>query len=288
MDTDTTDGKICRLNPIPDLLVATRIHFGEQSNKILDKKKLVRFVKCALRYASCVVIAVELHEDLIKQVSDICQELSSSLDSEIHCLRVSPWGKFIIPLNAIVRFAVTRCWRFLCIQSLEVTPDVVVVRHMVEEALKDIDRTLVVGAAFPEDHVFITGTHIINGRNVPWNTLAVWNTRKIGLTGFSLLADGMPALEKSNEIGSIDLSSAIPCGIEEVCTISVLQKLQPNMCAAILLRHPLIDTCWNTMFQDIGRMESHKKKMCSKISRAKIQLKAMGIEPGTVFHIDSS
>jgi len=48
------------------------------------------------------------------------------------------------------------------------------------------------------------------------------------------------------------------------------------------------NTDWNTTFSDPKRKEYHEKKMASKDSRPAAHLHALGINAGTVRHIDLS
>lgn len=50
--------------------------------------------------------------------------------------------------------------------------------------------TLVAGGAFP-GHEFCVGEHVITGRKCPWNTFAMWDVRKLAITGFPLIGDGL-------------------------------------------------------------------------------------------------
>ena len=50
--------------------------------------------------------------------------------------------------------------------------------------------TLVVGGAFP-GHEFSLGEHTITGRKCPWNTFAMWDVRKLAITGFPLIGEGL-------------------------------------------------------------------------------------------------
>ena len=90
---------------------------------------------------------------------------------------------------------------------------------------------LVVGLAF-ELHSFQEGTHPIDGSNTPWNTFAIWQTNKLGLTGFLMASDGL--VEK------------VEAGVEEVSAISLLQMLHPTSSKALLVL-PLNGTrSWST------------------------------------------
>jgi hypothetical protein len=63
------------------------------------------------------------------------------------------------------------------------------------------EDTLVAGLAL-EGHVFSPGTHTLNGRNVPWNTAAMWDLSKLSLLGYPLVADGF---ENDRSAGGVEV-----------------------------------------------------------------------------------
>ncbi len=54
-----------------------------------------------------------------------------------------------------------------------------------------------------EGHTFFPGTHQLNGRNVPWNTAAMWALPKLALLGFPLIADGF---EIDRSVGGVEVT----------------------------------------------------------------------------------
>jgi len=48
-----------------------------------------------------------------------------------------------------------------------------------------------------DGHKFRPGERILDGRSSPWNTLALWSVRKLALTGFLCIADGLPDVPPS-------------------------------------------------------------------------------------------
>jgi hypothetical protein len=113
-------------------------------------------------------------------------------------------------------------------------------------------------------------TFTINGWTSPWNTLALWNIEKLGLTGFLSISSG-------------NLTN-IPGGIEEVVTISLLQKLQPRTMKAKLIK--LASVHWNTDWSSQERSAYHQKKMASKDERSQIQLQQLGVASGEVIMVN--
>lgn len=138
---------------------------------------------------------------------------------------------------------------------------------------------MVVGLAF-EDHKFSPGEHLLDGSNVPWNTLAVWEVKKLALVGFLPVSDG--------------LGEGIEAGVEEVVTISLLQQLRPEDSRAILLK--VIEkekakensSSWSTEWEDPSRLAWHQKKMASKVSRPATQMSALHLPYGKVQHLQAT
>ncbi|GBG30455.1 Hypothetical Protein FCC1311_066742 [Hondaea fermentalgiana] len=262
-----------------DLVVATRLHFAEATKEDVDVKVLGGFLRCALAIADTVVIAVGASPGTVDKIRALVNAAQTSArqqhqgGKQVHVLPVSPWGKFVPALNALTSFAANHGFKYICFQSLEVDVPPDVIRALVAQL--QLGDTLVAGAAFPNDHLFSSGWHVLNGRTSPWNTLAVWAVGKLALTGFSLVAEGLP-------------HEGISAGVEEVSTISILQRIMPRQAKAKLLLHRALlraDT-WRTDFQgDEARRDWHRKKMQSKIDRPAAQLDALGIDPGIVQHI---
>jgi len=254
------------------LVVATRLHFANASEERLHSEKISGFVQNTLTFADFVVIAIGASVGTVTKLKEIVANLQpGSGKTRVFVLEVKPWGKFVPALNALLSWAVDRGVPKICYQSLEVhaAPEVV---HELLKQVKE-DDSLVAGAAFFDDHHFCEGLQVINGRTVPWNTLSIWSVKKLSLTGFLLIAEGQ-------------IPSRIPAGVEEVTTISFLQRLLPRKARAKLISHPAMQgDAWRRDFSDEARKEWHRKKMQSKVDRPAAQLEAMPLDPGLVEHI---
>jgi hypothetical protein len=169
-------------------------------------------------------------------------------------------------------------------------------RHM------QISDTLVVGAALPGHEYHpptSTDTTVLwelNGRTSPWNTLALWNLSKIGLTGFQLVSEGIPTspstMDHSSSIQKTSpavttASSFTAAGIEEVVAIALLQTiLGKDQTKAKLVHIPELE--WKVDFdKDPARQAWHQQKMQSKLERASQQLSCFGngALQGFVYHL---
>mmetsp|Transcript_25343 Transcript_25343/g.29848 ORF Transcript_25343/g.29848 Transcript_25343/m.29848 type:complete len:330 (+) Transcript_25343:30-1019(+) len=211
---------------------------------------------------------------------------------ECDLIPVTPWGNFVPALNALTSWALTstndKAERILFI-SAETT----LTSQCVEELCRhvDLEDTLVAGVALP-GHDYRGGVGDdgrgngdgsdgeesnrtvveLNGRTCPWNTCAIWNLRKLALTGFPLVADGLHRYDD----GSPGVS-----GIEEYSTILLSQQLQPlsstrelDFNKAKLVKIPGVE--WNQTFEDEERKKWHESKMKSKMARAERHRDLMG------------
>jgi hypothetical protein len=112
----------------------------------------------------------------------------------------------------------------------------------------------------------------LNGTTTPWNTLAMWDIPKLGLTGFPLVAEGIhpETIVKGG-------------GVEEVSAITLLQKiLALGKAKAKLLCFPDDTSEWKTgEFEgDPVRKEWHDRKMKSKVERPAKQIAVLFPEEG--------
>ena len=268
------------------LAIATRLHLGHASNPP-PNSQLVETLSSFAQLASTVkaehaVVAVDA-EDKIEGYSLVneVRKILKNYGTAIHVLPITPWGKFIPALNAIVCWSARQDAQYLLLVSAEVkmTSDAM-------DALKnemDVDTTLVVGAVLQGHQHHNTADDNdgggeneveLTGRTTPWNTLALWNLPKLALTGFLLVSEGIHPDENGNEGAA---------GVEEVCTIATLQKILPSNTAQAKLRS-ISGVQWGQDFgDDEGRKEWHERKMMSKVTRAKRQLDLMGLK-GTVLH----
>ena len=287
------------------LAIATRLHLGQASLPPPTSqlhKTLSSFAQVASNIgATHAVVAVDSEEklegyDLLEEVTKICQSLndsdndndnsseictSSSLKTKIHVLPVTPWGKFVPALNAIVSWCANHKCQYLLFASAEVQLTQDVMNVLISKM--DIERTLVVGTVLsgheykqPKEDKEEMEVEL-TGRTTPWNTCALWNVPKLALTGFLLVSEGLHPEEEEEE-------GILSAGVEEVVAIATLQHiLQPCNAQAKLVSIP--GTSWGTQDfnNDEKRKEWHEKKMQSKLTRAKRQLDLLGLS-GTVIH----
>jgi hypothetical protein len=221
-----------------------------------DFPRIVAFVEAAKKIGS-VFVAVNTIEDKIGTLEAFPDV----------AFPVTPWGKFVQPLNAIVLKAAAAGADFLLLASAEFPPTLVQLDFLFAHMGP---ATLVVGAAFAE-HQFhadeeVSGT----GVTVPWNTFSVWNLKNLRGVGFPLIGDA-PLEPKM-------------AGVEEVCTIALLQRLNP-MLKAKLVKVPGLGEKWDMSGWDESRLAQHRAKIRSKIERPAWQLGEMNLNPPKILHI---
>jgi hypothetical protein len=302
-------------SPGISLIVATRLHLGQSTSPPTDlDQKVAGFYKfcaesCSNPRGTMGVLAVDATPkiegyDLVEAVQAACDKVmlmaSSSSTTRLHVLPVTPWGKFVPALNALVQFAATAVsppldqgtqsdgsiWRH---QILFCSAETACSAQAVETLQWHLQAdTAVVGACLPGHDYKGTSTLStstssagveplvvveLNGRTSPWNTLALWDLRKLALTGFLLVSDGLLSDDETDP----------SFGIEEVVATCLLQKLLGAEKAKSKLVHLTSEVAWNQEFDDPARQKWHEQKMTSKLSRANRQLELTGLS-GVVHH----
>lgn len=252
-------------------LVVTRVHM-KSASRMPDADKIVAFVKNSKLYAEEILVCIgadeyKLIETYKERVLDLLTK--EGISSGVTLLPVSPWGYFTTSLNAAVQYAQDKKIDYIAFQSLEFTISHSHVAKLLQQ-FRD-KRVIMVGPEL-EGHVFAEGVNKLTGRTCPWNTFAMWNTNILGMTGFPIIGDGYT---DARNIG----------GVEELSTVTLLQKINPSY-RALLVRLPGDKThLWDIQFADPQRQEYHTKKMQSKDQRPAAQMRLLGIDSGTVIHV---
>ena len=273
-----------------NLVVATRLHLGSASSPP-DAAKTERQIAAFATFvaSSCppttrAVIAVDATPkvegfDYVAAVKEACDKVDAS--NRPHVLPVTPWGRFVPALNALIAYATKDCQADLI---LFVSAETKASSESIQRLCDNVRAadTLVAGALLG-GHVYHEHDNTaaspasctiaeLTGRTSPWNTLSVWKLSKLALTGFQLVSDGLLT----------DDDAEPSYGVEEVLAIAMLQKvLGTDQAKAKLIK--LDDIEWDQVFEDEERRQWHEKKMNSKIERADRQLKLIGLT-GMVHH----
>jgi len=283
------------------IISATRMHLPADTTGIPEttQEHLRNYLKSVQNLGIITAIAVNAHEEAVRR---IVEEVTP--DCQVHVLPVPCWGAFVPALNALLGFAQRCGMKYILYQSLEVQCTAPVLQWLLNHHTAD---TLVVGPVF-DGHDFKAGERPLNGRTAPWNTLALWSVRKLALTGFLCIADGLPDVPLSvgreatpgkpqdqypsptmepmgsngwwTRVMSNSEPSSVPAGVEEVTAIALLQHLLGgDRARAALLQLPRdleAQLSWKASWgQDERRAQWHKYKMESKVSRPAAQLEQL-------------
>ena len=206
----------------------------------------------------------------IKEEDDQSGVLNIQWPHNVEVYGVKPWGNFSPALNSIL--IESRSQISEGANVLFASTEVVLTKEILSNLDKHLsDDALVVGAAL-EGHAFVDGlSGNANGREIPWNTLALWNAQKLWPTSFLRIGDGIVGDEKS-------------AGVEEYTAIAAAQhRLGSKHSLAKLLR--ISGVKWETSFDDPERQAKHESKMQSKVDRAAKQLEELGAAQPIVQHI---
>jgi len=293
----------------PGVLAATRLHLpADEQLPEVTLHHLRKYIEQALALGVHVAIAVNAHEVDVRRIA---KEVSPSEGHhKVHVLSVPCWGIFVPALNALLGFAQRFGMTYIMYSSLEVLCSPAVLQLLIDHHSMN---TLVVGPEL-QGHDFEPGERALNGRTVPWNTLALWNVRKLALTGFLSIADGLGSnvsngapppttVKQRPKAVSLDLDSDseepnewwnfergitrevvaqgdVPAGVEEVTAVAILQHLHGrDQARAILVQLPqelANQTSWSASWgKDERRAQWHAYKMASKVSRPAAQLKQL-------------
>ena len=266
LGTMETENKI---NLGKKLVIATRLHLGKATSPPSENKLreiLANFQGVANAVVGSVpVIAVDCTPkiDGYSYVQAIREALPR--ESNIQIIEVTPWGKFVPALNALILFSKTIEADLIMFVSAEVKASGQTIQTLCK-SITDDQHTIVAGAALP-GHLYsgLSGEVQVplNGRTCPWNTLAVWDLEKLSLTGFQCVSD-----------------LGVSGGVEECVAVALLQKLFPDAKARLV---KLNEISWEQNFDDEERKKWHEFKMQSKVERPASQLQKLNLS-GTVCH----
>ena len=237
-------------------IIGTRI-YSDPTGTYPSFSKLERWVGQGLLHSDLLVIATDSAN--YEKISNL--ETVRSAVTKIIVTISDISQNFVRPLNHILEIALHQRADALIYQSIEIDAQ----PHQIQSLRHHLDeQTLVVGAKIVEEHGSSRGRVPLTGWDSPWNTLAIWNPKKLGMIGFLPIS------------GS--LHTDVPGGAEEVAVISLLQKISSKSHLAKLVDVGPIN--WDVNFDSEWRLKYHQQKLRSKSQRAAAQLEALGISPG--------
>jgi len=198
-----------------------KICFATRLHTIFDEELFNHFIENISDKSKNITVITNL-----KQTSKI---KNNSFGVNVDIIYLSYWGHYVNPLNILLSYAKEKGYDKILYISLTITltkKDI----ELMNECMTY--KTLVTGIALPyhevnDNDLLLDNPQQINGINMPWNTCALWNIKKLSKIGFIQIAEN-----------SFDNNGAI----EEAITISLYQHLFEDG-KAILLKSDTIK--WN-------------------------------------------
>lgn len=248
-----------------DIYVAARFFENDATIAATRLMQLTKFVDAMLALGVG-GIGIAVHSDLDR--SDAVRFVNARYPRQVQAFRVTPWGKFVPALAALLQQACEKGFVKLLCASVEVELNEFAMAALFEAVNED---TLVAGFRL-QGHVFEPGEHACDGSRSPWNTAALWRVRNgLDRIGFASTGEALFETHGSN------------AGVEEVSTIALYQKLYAD-CGAVLLDTDGVN--WQTSLS--SKPETVTDKLQSKLSRPAAQLAHAKLEPGRVKHLSRS
>lgn len=230
-----------------DVVVATRFWATTEE----DRRRLLEFLERARSYSQKIVVAINVDKDT-QGTAELLQD--NPVNTGVDVLEVSPWGGVTHALNLMLYHALKyhSSARYLLFQSVEAMASADDIASLAAVMKQHTGSALVAGHTLPGHpmHGCPGGAVLraLSADSTPWNTLAVWDVRMLGVIGFPSVADQVS-----------------PPGMEEVGAIAVQQKVFGTAKRqAILLCNQ--DVHWDTDFNG-ERQQKHERKMASKRER---------------------
>ncbi|MDO8265273.1 MAG: hypothetical protein Q7T34_02805 [Candidatus Parcubacteria bacterium] len=250
-----------------EMRIAVGVRFWGEKKE--DISVIENFLDNALKTnVEKILVAINIDKDRTNAVEILIDEYP---ENRVNTFGVTPWGKFVLPCNALILKAAEEKATHLLTASTEVT----LTQDIIDQLVSHMDNeTLIVGAALPghklsESNQETTLVLDATGVEFPWGTYALWNLRYLQTTGICAIGDA-----------PFDPTKA---GVEEMVTLTILQK---KIFPGTKIKLVEIDGIqWNTDFTG-ERLEKHIKKMESKAERPEAQFNFIGLKcRPTVIHI---
>lgn len=254
-----------------DVIVGTRF-WGRSET---DWSRLYHFLSHAQQFSLGIVVLVNSAHDRLNT--------KSRLDAiqwtvPVHVENIEHWSGVTGALNRLIKVAVDKFQATsLLLQSPEVSVEPRTV-SLLKDTLHSTPGCLVVGHWLPGHYhqrgdsaaaPFKSAEELdLGGLTSPWNTLAIWDVKRLQRTGFPDYADRVE-----------------PAGMEEVGTIALQHKLFGDADSkAVVVRTTGDEQLrWDCEFHDDReRRKKHESKMQSKVMRAQVILDQLGISPSDV------
>lgn len=234
-----------------------------------DWNRLYHFLSRAQKVSQGIVVLVNSAHDHLDTKARL-DAIQCQWIVPVHVENIDHWSGVTGPLNHLIKVAFDKFQAStLLIQSPEVSVQRCTV-SLLKDTLCSIPGCLVVGHWLPGHQPgdcpapFKSNEELdLGGLTSPWNTLAMWDVKRLQRTGFAECADKVE-----------------PAGMEEVGTIALQNKLYGDADSKAVVVHATSgeQLRWDCEFRDNGeRRRKHESKMQSKVMRAQVLLDQMDV-----------
>lgn len=261
---------------------ATRFFIADPSRVSADRAKITRYVDASLACSRIerLYIAVDPHRDVASSI-DFLRRLPTPAGKRVEVMPVTPWGRYVEPLNALALQAAFDGYSELLFANTEHIPTDANVRQLSDHL---DSSTLVAGAALDVFHEFEPGEHRMNGVRVPSDAFMLVNLELFTLFGFITVSEAPWVPHCGNSLGTPKDPGMLEAGMKEVATFSLIQHFVGREKAQVKLAAVAgAERDTSTIVGDRKRLDDHKR--ASAIQRAEAQMRRTNIPYGYVKHI---
>lgn len=271
------------MNQNKGIAIAVRFFTADQLRVDVDRIKITKFLEACFVCDSVVTVYVAVNPN--RDIGDSITFLDAYLvpeSKQLIVIPVTPWGRYIEPLNALALRAATDGYEQVLFVNTEHEPTNT---NIAELSRHFFDDTLVVGAAINGFHDFEVGEHEMNGMRVPADAFMLMNIRLFSLYGFIAVSEApWMSCMKADEIGTPNDPGMKEAGMKEVPTFALIQHMLGKENAKVkLVRITGADRDTSTITGARKALDDHKR--ASALTRAKKQMELAHIPNGYVIHL---
>ncbi len=263
--------------------LVTRFFISDMSGIDAGLLKIVRFVSACFRCDAIdtAYVAVNTVRDIGDTLSFL-KTLPVPRGKKLLALPVTPWGRYVEPLNALVMQAAFDGHEKVLFANTEHVPTDVNIAALDAHLAED---TLVVGAALEGFHDHVPGEHEMNGMRVPADAFMLVRVQMLALYNFIGVSEApWIGCERFEDVGAPNDPGMKVAGIKEVPTFSLIQHMLGVENAKVKLVHVTgADRDASGIVGARKVLDEHKR--ASALTRAAKQMALANIPFGRVIHI---
>lgn len=262
--------------------IATRFFIADPARIEADRKKINNYLDAcfACQTIDRIYVAVNPDRDIAHTVSYL-RRLPTPAGKSLVVTPVTPWGRYVEPLNAITMQSAFDGYEALLCANTEHVPTDKNIGELAEHLDED---TLVVGATLDGFHNFRPGRHFMDGMNVPMDAFMLLRVQKFSLFGWIAVSEAPWIPCPAEIVGTPQDPGMKEAGIKEVPTFSLIQEKLGSAHAQVkLVQVTGAERDTSTITGARKKLDDQKRR--SAVERAKKQMALIGIYPGMVSHI---